>query len=80
MRASISCNYLCNVWMEFDENFTPGVKSPVHPKYDVRLDLRDRTPRHSFSMLEREIHDKAVLNPELIQIFFTFIFGQAPEN
>ena len=31
--------YLSNGWTEFDENFTPGVKSPVDSNYDVRIDV-----------------------------------------
>ena len=31
--------YLCDGWTEFDENLTPGVKSPVDFKYDVRIDV-----------------------------------------
>ena len=37
--------YLCNVRTEFDENFTPGVKSPVDFKYGVRIDVWDPQPR-----------------------------------
>ena len=41
--------YLCNVRTEFDENFTPGVKSPVDFKYGVRIDVWDPPTQTTFN-------------------------------
>ena len=43
--------YLCNGWTEFDESFTPGVKSPVDFKYGVGIDVWDPQPRQPLSLL-----------------------------
>ena len=34
-----------HVATEIDENFTPGVESPVDSKYDVRIEVWDPQPR-----------------------------------
>ena len=38
-------------WLEYDENFTPGVKSPGDSKYDVRIDVLDPQTRQPLIML-----------------------------
>ena len=42
--------YLCNVRTEFDENFTPGVKSPVDFRYGGRIDVWDPPTHTTFKM------------------------------
>ena len=37
--------YLDNGLSEYDENFTPGVKSPADSKYDVGIDVLDPQTR-----------------------------------
>ena len=40
--------YLGNGLTEYDENFTPGVKSPADSKYDVRIDVLDPPNQTTF--------------------------------
>ena len=40
--------YLDNGLSEYDENFTPGVKSPADSKYDVRIDVLDPPNQTTF--------------------------------